>query len=114
MRWGVIPGVAISLSDYNKIYNKNESLNKNEIIRIWRKEGSRKSDLSDKQHRKIKSIALGKCGNMDEEGLEYKYNFQIKKEQIKEMIGFSMTGLVIIPDNIFTQAEKESDYKKYL
>lgn len=50
--------VAISLSDYNKIYNKNESLNKNEIIRIWRKEGSRKSDLSDKQHRKIKSIAL--------------------------------------------------------
>lgn len=104
--------VAISLSDYNKIYNKNESLNKNEIIRIWRKEGSRKSDLSDKQHRKIKSIALGKCGNMDEEGLEYKYNFQIKKEQIKEMIGFSMTGLVIIPDNIFTQAEKESDYKK--
>ena len=49
---------------------------------------------------------------MDEEGLEYKYNFQIKKEQIKEMIGFSMTGLVIIPDNIFTQAEKESDYKK--
>ena len=27
-------------------------------------------------------------------------------EQIKEMIGFSMTGLVIIPDNIFTQAEK--------
>ena len=44
---------------------------------------------------------------MDEEGLEYKYNFQIKKEQIKEMIGFSMTGLVIIPDNIFTQAEKE-------
>ena len=104
--------VAISLSDYNKIYNKNESLNKNEIIRIWRKEGSRKSDLSDKQHRKIKSIALGKCGNMDEEELEYKYNFQIKKEQIKEMIGFSMTGLVIIPDNIFTQAEKESDYKK--
>ena len=104
--------VAISLSDYNKIYNKNESLNKNEIIRIWRKEGSRKSDLSDKQHRKIKSIALGKCGNTDEEGLEYKYNFQIKKEQIKEMIGFSMTGLVIIPDNIFTQAEKESDYKK--
>ena len=104
--------VAISLSDYNKIYNKNESLNKNEIIRIWRKEGSRKSDLSDKQHRKIKTIALGKCGNMDEEGLEYKYNLQIKKEQIKEMIGFSMTGLVIIPDNIFTQAEKESDYKK--
>lgn len=51
---------------------------------------------------------------MDEEGLEYKYNFQIKKEQIKEMIGFSMTGLVIIPDNIFTQAEKESDYKKCL
>ena len=44
--------------------------------------------------------------------MEYKYNFQIKKEQIKEMIGFSMTGLVIIPDNIFTQAEKESDYKK--
>ena len=37
---------------------------------------------------------------------------RIKKEQIKEMIGFSMTGLVIIPDNIFTQAEKESDYKK--
>ena len=30
--------VAISLSDYNKIYNKNESLNKNEIIRIWRRE----------------------------------------------------------------------------
>ena len=104
--------VAISLSDYNKIYNKNESLNKNEIIRIWRKEGSRKSDLRDKQHRKIKSIAIGKCGNMDEEGLEYKYNFQIKKEQIKEMIGFSMTGLVIIPDNIFMQAEKESNYKK--
>ena len=105
--------VAISLSDYNKIYNKNESLNKNEIIRIWRKEGSRKSDLSDKQHRKIKSIALGKCGNMNEEGLEYKYNFQIKKEQIKEMIGYSMTGLVIIPDNLrLTQAEKESDDKK--
>lgn len=99
--------IGISLNDYNTLYHKNESLNENEVIYIWRIEGSNNGMISTGS-REVEGLSLGKCLNVDYEGAKFVHDFKIKKEFSEELIGFSIVGMVVLPDNVF-QSVTETD-----
>ncbi len=102
--------IGMSVNDYNKIFEKDEELQKNEVIRIWREEGTTEDMLDNSQEKKMPGIALGKCTNSDTEDSVYAYNFSIKKEEVNEIIGFSMSGIVVLADVLFDEAVKENNF----
>lgn len=102
--------IGIRVSDYNRYYDKNIELKNDEVVRILREEGSKESELDHTGKEKWESIDLGKCANMDESEAIYNKTFIIKNEQIKEVLGFSMTGMVVLPDKVFETAVKEKKF----
>lgn len=102
--------IGMSVNDYNKIFEKKEELQKNEVVRIWREEGTTEDMVDNSQEKKMTGIALGKCTNSDIEDSVYDYNFVVKKEEINEIIGFSMSGIVVLADTVFDEAVKEKEF----
>lgn len=107
--------IGMSVSDYNGIYNKKEKLNNDEVIRIWRIEGTTEDMADSSQNREMESINLGKCLNSETTETSYLYHFQVKEEIVTEIIGFSMSGVIVLPDQIFNQAvEDENFHQRFL
>lgn len=107
--------IGMSVSDYNGIYNKKEKLNNDEVIRIWRIEGTTEDMADSSQNREMESINLGKCLNSETTETSYPYHFRVKEEIVTEIIGFSMSGVIVLPDQIFNQAvEDENFHQRFL
>lgn len=102
--------IGISVSDYNRIYGKQEELKQDEVVRIWRIEGTTDDMTRNSGENIMESIDLGECRNSDTEGAKYIYNFKVKKEEIKELLGFSMTGVIVMPDETFEKAAADADF----
>lgn len=116
--------IGMSEADYRRVFGGetagflsgkapgNGTLADGEIYRIWRKEGSRKSMLDNSGTKRIESVTLGKCTNTEweESGDVRGYDFQIKGERIEELLGFSLTGIVVFPDGIVEAAADKEDF----
>lgn len=102
--------VGISVSDYNRLFDKQESLSKDEIINVWRVEGTNESMLDNTGKKVSEGLYLGRCMNSDEGDAEYSFRPIIKKEVIDELLGFSMTGIVVINDEVIAEARENNKF----
>lgn len=106
--------IGISEQDYKRLYNGNIELNDNEIFRIWREEGSRESMLDQSGDKILESVTLGRCLNSEWEEPKDTYDFRIKGEEISELLGFSLTGMVVLPEKVLRETADNEDFHQVL
>lgn len=102
--------IGVPEKDYGEIYGSSIRLGKDEIYRIWREEGSKESMLDHSGTKRLESVTLGKCMNSEWENAGDIYDFRIRDEEITELLGFSLTGIVVLPDEILREAADQADF----
>lgn len=107
--------IGISLSDFNRVFERQETLGEDEIISLKSGEDigslantSIGGQMSDK-------LFLGQdvgYNRLDElEGKSYK----LKEEEVENLLGFQIGGLAVLPDAVFAEAaEKDQFYQDFL
>lgn len=116
--------IGMSVSDYNRAFKDAErqedggelDLADGEVFRIWRQEGSRESMLDNSGTKRFEAVTLGRCTNTDWDGemQEETYDFRIKGERIEELLGFSLAGIVVLPDETVREAADKGDFHQVL
>lgn len=106
--------IGISEQDYKRLYDGNIELKDNEIFRIWREEGSRESMLDQSGDKILESVTLGRCMNSEWEEPKETYDFRIKGEKISELLGFSLTGMVVLPEKVLREASDNEGFHQVL
>lgn len=125
--------IGMSETDYHEIFAEGEvserevsesevsggvSLAEGEIYRIWREEGSRESMLDHSGKKRLESVTLGKCSNTEweepGENGSYRCDFRIKDERIEELLGFSLTGIAVLPDRTVKEAADKGQFHQVL
>ena len=108
----------MSESDYNRIFGGEAELAEDEVFRVWREEGSRESMLDNSGTKRLESVTLGRCTNAEweePEGAEsIGYDFRIQGEKIEELLGFSLTGIVVLPDGVMKDAADRGKFHQVL
>lgn len=87
-----------------------------EVFRVWRQEGSRESMLDNSGTKRLEAVTLGRCTNTDWDGemQEEACNFRIKGERIEELLGFSLAGVAVLPDETVKEAADKGDFHQVL
>lgn len=101
--------IGITVSDYNRLFGGQETLAADEAVIIWREEGVMPG--GGQQGRTEENLYLGHCTNSEQTGAEqYTHDFRVKREEKRELLGFSFTGLVILPDETVENAAKNEKF----
>lgn len=110
--------IGMSETDYNRIFGGEAELAEDEVFRVWREEGSRESMLDNSGTKRLESVTLGRCTNMEweePEGAEsIGYDFRIQGEKIEELLGFSLTGIVVLPDGVMKDTADRGKFHQVL
>ena len=106
------PRIGMSLSDYNRIFDCEETLEENEVISL-RSHEEMWSLIENEERQESDSLHLGKyCGGKVSQtnGKHYK----VKEEKTEDVLGFHIGGIVVFNDDTFRQAiEKEKFYQNF-
>lgn len=99
--------IGISVSDYNRLFDGHETLREEEAVMIWREDDL----VLEEETEKRENLYLGHCANSESTGTEeYTHEFQIKKEEQKELLGFSLIALMVLPDDVVENAAEAEDF----
>lgn len=102
--------VGMSVNDYNRIFQKDEGLAEEEILSFCMIEDG-ESMIDNAETRMTRYLSLGRdLSSANITGEEFKYRYKVKAEEKKEIIGFSMAGVVVLSDKAFSDAVKKDDF----
>ena len=98
--------IGIALTDYNRLFGESETLEKEEIIGIYTSSGTSSMVYSQKDQ----TTAFLHLGKEVDRISEEEQVYRVKYEKEKDLLGFQLVGLVVLPDAVFEEAAEKDNF----